>query len=381
VNASLPAARLLRLAVRDYRNLARVDLAPPPEGFVVIGDNGQGKTNLLESIYYLQILRSARGARDQDLVRFGADAFHVAATVETDTCHEVGVGFDRLQKRKQARIDGVVPERLSDALGALPSVMFSPADVELIAGAPSARRRFLDIVLALSAPGYLGALQRYRGALSRRNAAIREAARSGRSSSASVAVWEPALAEHGAMLWSARRAWVASVDDRFERLCHDIGEAGRVRVRYVSTAPQIDDSATDLSLALAAALEEKRPLDMRRGVTHAGPHRDDLAITLDGNDLRAFGSAGQHRTAAIALRMLEAATFTERSGRAPLFLLDDPFAELDARRASRILDLLTRDGLGQTILAVPRAGDIPTELRGLARLRIAAGIVTPFNGQ
>jgi DNA replication and repair protein RecF len=381
VNASLPAARLLRLAVRDYRNLARVDLAPPPEGFVVIGDNGQGKTNLLESIYYLQILRSARGARDQDLVRFGADAFHVAATVETDTCHEIGVGFDRLQKRKQARIDGVVPERLSDALGALPSVMFSPADVELIAGAPSARRRFLDIVLALSAPGYLGALQRYRGALARRNAAIREMTRSGRSSPASVAVWEPALAEHGATLWSARRAWVASVDDRFERLCHDIGEAGRVRIRYVSTAPQTDDSATNLTRALAAALEEKRPLDMRRGVTHAGPHRDDLAITLDGNDLRAFGSAGQHRTAAIALRMLEAATFTERSGRAPLFLLDDPFAELDARRASRILDLLTRDGLGQTILAVPRAGDIPTELTGLARLRIVAGTVTPFNGQ
>lgn len=375
-----PTARLLRLAVRDYRNLAHVDVTPPPDGLVVIGENGQGKTNLLESIHYLQILRSARGARDQDLVRFGTDTFHIAATVETDTCHEIGVGFDRQQKRKRARIDGVVPERLSNALGALPSVMFSPADVELIAGAPNARRRFLDIVLALSAPGYLGALQRYRGALARRNAALREAARSGRASAASVAVWEPPLAEHGATLWSARRTWVASVGDRFEQLCHDIGESARVRIRYVSTLPSGDPPHAALASALAAALEEKRALDLRRGLTHVGPHRDDLAITLDGHDLRVFGSAGQHRTAAIALRMLEAATFTEQSGRAPLFLLDDPFAELDARRASRILDLLTRDGLGQTVLAVPREVDIPIELTRLDRLRVVAGSVTSFSG-
>ena len=111
------------------------------------------------------------------------------------------------------------------------------------------------------------------------------------------------------------------------------------------------------AVALAAALADKRAHDMRRGLTHAGPHRDDLVITLDGRELRTFGSAGQQRTAAIALRMLEAATFHERTGRAPLFLLDDPFAELDARRAARVLDLLTRDGLG------------PDDARGAARER------------
>ncbi|MEP6495259.1 MAG: DNA replication and repair protein RecF [bacterium] len=374
-----PTARLLRLAVSDYRNLARVELTPPPEGLVVIGDNGQGKTNLLEAIYYLQILRSARGARDQDLVRFGTDTFHLSATVETDARHEIGVGFDRPQRRKRVRLDGVVRDKLSDALGALPSVMFSPADVELIAGAPNTRRRFLDILLALSEPGYLAALQRYRGALARRNAALREAARSGRASAASVAVWEPPLAEHGAVLWNARRAWIASVEGRFEQLSHDIGERARVCIRYASTLAPADHSHTISAEALAGALEEKRPLDLRRGLTHAGPHRDDLSITLDGRDLRVFGSAGQHRTAAIALRMLEAATFTERAGRAPLFLLDDPFAELDARRASRILDLLTRDGLGQTVLAVPREADIPNELTGLERLRVVAGEITSFN--
>jgi DNA replication and repair protein RecF len=366
---------LIHLAVRDFRNLAHAEVTPPPDGLVVIGDNGQGKTNLLESIYYLQILRSARGARDQDLVRFGADGFHIAATIETDTRHEVGVGFERAGKRKRVRVDGVVPERMSHALGALPSVMFSPADVDLIIGPPSVRRRFLDIVLALTARGYLDALQRYRGALARRNAALREAARTGRQSSSTISVWEPALAEHGALLWRERRAWVAAMADAFERLCHDIGEPGRVRVSYSTTLSATDDAVVALSDALAA----KRPADLSRGLTHVGPHRDDLVITLDGRDLRVFGSAGQQRTAAIAMRMLEAATFSERTGRAPLFLLDDPFAELDARRASRILGLLERNGLGQTILAVPREGDIPRELTRLERLHVVGGQIGQYS--
>jgi DNA replication and repair protein RecF len=368
---TVATARLTHLTVRDFRNLSQVELAPPADGLVIIGENGQGKTNLLESIYYLQILRSVRGARDQDLVRFGADGFHIGATVDTDTRHEIGAGFERAGKRKRIRLDGAIPDRMSDALGALPAVMFSPADVELITGSPNARRRFLDIMLALTARGYLSALQRYRAALSRRNAALREAARTGRSSAASVAVWEPPLAEHGAVLWTERRAWVASVEEHFEALCHDIGETARVRVKYASSVEWDDHPAE----ALAAALEAKRSHDLRRGLTQVGPHRDDLVITIDARDVRVFASAGQQRTAAIALRMLEAATFSERTGRAPLFLLDDPFAELDARRSARILGLLQRDGLGQTMLAVPRESDIPRELTRLARVPMIGGSI------
>jgi DNA replication and repair protein RecF len=374
---SAEPARLSRLDVRDFRNLARVELAPPAQGFVVIGENGQGKTNLLESIHYLQILRSARGARDQDLVRFGAEAFHIGATVSANGAHEIGVGFERAGKKKRVRIDGAVPERLSDALGALPSVMFSPDDVELIAGSPNARRRYLDIMLALTTRGYLAALQRYRGALLRRNAALRDAARSSRNADA-VAVWEPALAEFGAFIWTARAAWVEACAQQFEQLCTRIGETGRMTVRYASSLDAGDDPAS----ALAASLEHKRAHDLRRGLTHSGPHRDDLTITLDGRDLRTFGSAGQQRSAAIALRMLEAETFTARTGRAPVFLLDDPFAELDVRRSGRILDMLVHGfaerGEQQTILAVPRETDIPSELTRLDRLRVAGGLVTNF---
>jgi len=367
------------LSVRDFRNLERVVLELPPEGMLVVGENGQGKTNLLEAIYYFQLLRSIRGARDQDLVRFGADGFYLGGRMLSDRAQEIGVGFDRVGRRKRVRLDGVVCERLSDAVGVLPAVMFSPADVELIAGAPSARRRYLDIMLSVTSRGYLHALQRYRAALLRRNAALRDSARqpAGRGD-ARVEVWEAPLAEHGALLWAQRRAWVDRVRERFAELCRAIGETGAVTVRYVSSLQL--EAGEEARVALAKALESHRTADTRLGLTRTGPHRDDLLITLAADDnvpreLRLFGSAGQQRTAAIALRLLEAGTLRDRRGGSPLFLLDDPFAELDGRRAGRIVELLADSGLGQTVLAVPREGDIPSGMPQLERYRVASGVV------
>jgi DNA replication and repair protein RecF len=372
--ASVASARLQSIAVRDFRNLGRADLDLPAEGLVVIGENGQGKTNLLEAVYYLELFRSIRGARDQDLVRFGAPGFHIAATIETDRPHEISVGFERPTRRKRVRVDGAEPERLSDAIGTLPAVMFAPGDVELVAGAPSARRRYLDIMLALSSRRYLAALQRYRIALGQRNAALRDAGRTGRHDER-ITVWEAPLAEHGAVLWANRLAWIERTGERFAALCAAIGESVGVAIRYASAVPPADD----LRSALAAALAERRAVDVRRGLTHAGPHRDDLTLMMGGRDLRTFGSAGQHRTAAIALRMVEADTLSDRRAGRPLMLLDDPFAELDTRRAGRIVELLAQEGLGQTILAVPRESDIPAGLPSLERRRIHGGELMPWS--
>lgn len=388
----VPRVELRRLAVRDFRNLERVDLAVPPDGLTIVGENGHGKTNLLESVYYLELLRSVRGARDADLVRFGAGGFHVAAEVavpvgDSDAeragrvvTREVGVGFERATKRKRVRIDGAEVARLSDALGAVPSVIFSPGDVVLVAGSPSERRRYLDVALALTSRRYLTALQAYRGALVRRNAALRDAARSGRGEGR-ASVWEPALAEHGAVLWTERRRWVRQHAEAFAQLCAAIGERAPMRLRYATSLDVPAEAGGEGSVdaardALERALAEKRPLDLKRGLTHAGPHRDDVELALGGRDLRLFGSAGQQRTAAIALRMLEAATLRDHVGSAPLFLLDDPFAELDARRAHRILALLGDAGLGQVLLVVPRASDVPEELTRLPRASIQDGVLT-----
>ncbi len=364
------------LALRDFRNLAKLDLEFPADGVAVIGDNGQGKTNLLEAIYYLHLLRSVRGARDADVVGFGAPAFFVRAHGTGVAHDEISAGFERQGKRKRVKLDGVEPQRLSDALGALPCVLFSPADVELVAGAPTARRRYLDIMLALSSRAYLHALQRYRHALAQRNAALRDALRSTSSVESRIAVWEAPLAEHGAVLWIERVKWAERAAGRFAEMCRAIGESTIVELRYASSLSPSSRELTDVAAALQAGLESRRSLDIRRCMTHTGPHRDDLALLLGGRELRAFGSAGQQRTAAIAMRLLEAETLRERIGASPILLLDDPFAELDVRRSSSILDLLAEQSMGQTVLTVPRESDIPEQLTRLARWRIAGGEIS-----
>jgi DNA replication and repair protein RecF len=369
-HAHVPRVWLERISIRDFRNLERVDLYLPAAGVAVLGENGHGKTNLLESIFYLQTLRPEHAARDQDVTRFGTAGFHLSSKFRTNGPHEISVGFEKSSKRKKVTLDGASPRKLSEAFGALPSVMFSPRDLELVTGAPTERRRFLDLVLALTSKRYLNALQNYRANLIRRNAALRDAARRG-SDDSRVSVWEPALAENGTVLIEERSAWVAEYAAEFTRLCSTIGERGTASMKYMS--PFADSEARyDV---LLAAFAEKRALDMKRGMTHVGPHRDELEITLDGHELRLFGSAGQQRTAAIALRMLEAATLRKHSGVEPLLLLDDPFAELDLRRASKILTLLKKGGLGQTILAVPRESDIPPGLMNLDRFLIKDGVL------
>jgi DNA replication and repair protein RecF len=365
-------AHVDRITLRDFRNLAPMDIALPADGLALVGENGHGKTNFLEAIYYLQILRSFRGARDVDLVRFGAPGFHIAAALGEVVARHIAVGFQRQTRRKKATVDGGEPAKLADAIGAFPAVIFSPADAELVAGAPSERRRFLDVMLSLTSRSYLAALQRYRAALARRNAALRDVG-SGRADSA-VEVWEPALAAAGAILWRSRRTWVRAHAEEFASLCSAIGETGESALRYVSP---LDCSDEEVEQVLTEAFSRRRALDVQRGMTHAGPHRDDLELTLDGRDLRTFGSAGQQRTAAIALRLLEAATLRAAAGAEPIVLLDDPFAELDQRRTAHILQLLQGDGRGQTILAVPRATDIPVDLTRLDRWRVQDGQLTP----
>ena len=363
------SAWLHRLAIRDFRNLRRATLAPPPDGLVVIGDNGHGKTNFLEAIYYLRLLRSVRGTRDADLVTFGESGFHLDAELEGARARTVTVGFDAAARRKRVTIDGADAPKLAEALGAFPAVIFSPADADIIAAAPERRRRYLDVTLALTSAPYLAALTRYRAALAQRNAALRTP-RGRAPAEASAAAWDEALATNGAVLRRARRAWVDAHAARYAALCSAIGERGAAAMRYACASAGRDEEEE-----LRTALLRTRALDARRGLTTEGPHRDDLALSLDARELRAFGSAGQQRTAAIVLRLLESATLRAADASEPLVLLDDPFAELDARRAARILELLGETGRGQTVLAVPRESDIPPGLTRLERWRVRDGVL------
>jgi DNA replication and repair protein RecF len=363
------SSRLAAIEIRDYRNLERISLELPAAGITLIGDNGQGKTNFLEAIYYFQLLRSARGARDGDTVRFGADAFHLRGEITTPRPADVSVGFSRSAKLKRVQIDGVPVRRLSDALGMLPSVMVSPADTALAGGEPSSRRHYLDVLLALTSPNYLAALQAYRTALKHRNAAIRDLARTGATNEDSVAVWEAPLAEHGGTLVRERRQWTLQLATRYTELCAAIGEAKPAAIRYEGSASDADEPADTLRELLA----QRRASDIRRGATHTGPHRGTLALTLDGRDLRTVGSQGQLRTSAVALRLLEAETYQRRSGASPVFLMDDPFAELDAARSAAMMEVLRHSAVGQVFLAVPKSSDIPSGFTALARATVSGG--------
>ena len=373
---------LERLSLRDFRNLERVVLDVPRDGMAIVGDNGHGKTNLLEAIYYLQLLRSVRGARDQDVVRFGAPGFHISAEATVGRRRTLSAAFQRAGKRKKVTVDGVVPTRLSDALGSLPSVMFSPRDVDLVAGSPSERRRFLDVALALTSRRYLAALaavSRGARAAERRIAGCRETGRirrprtSCRVGAGVGRAWCVVVGRTGLRGSSESR----TSSRGFARRSASVAKRGCVtrQRRCPAAASRAGWSVPDLAARLTESLEAHRSVDLRRGLTHVGPHRDDLELTLDGHALRAFGSAGQQRTASIALRLLEAATL-RGAGNPPLVLLDDPFAELDAGRAARILDLLAMSEVAhQTILAVPRSVDIPREMTSLPRFQIVDGVV------
>jgi DNA replication and repair protein RecF len=351
--------RLTGLTVRNFRNLASLDLTIPPDGMVVLGANGHGKTNLLEAIYYLVLFRSLRGAKDRELVRFGEDGFFVAGEVDT----RVTVGYAVAGRRKKVTVDGVEFRKLADAVGHVTAVPFSPGDRAIVSGGPAGRRRYLDIVLALCEPGYLPALTAMRLALKQRNAALRL----GRRDTA-VAFDEP-LASAGAVVAGARRRWVETHRDRYRELTEALGEVGPVTLRYRADHHREHDAADDIRAGLAAAIER----DLRRGVTTVGPHRDDLHLGLDGRDLRTYGSAGQQRTAAVALRLLEGESHRTATGTAPIALYDDVFAELDRDRQERLLALIGATLPGQAVVAAPRESEVPAELLALPRWRMKEG--------
>jgi len=368
-------ARLRQLTVRDFRNLADVALDVPRNGLALVGDNGHGKTNVLEAVYYLHLFRSLRGARDVELVRFGAPTFHVAAVAEETRYQRVGAGFERATGRRRILLDGVPCERVSDALGAIPAVAFAPSDVAMVSGGPAVRRRWLDVTLASASPRYLAALREYRTALAQRNAALRA-----RSRTSPAFVWDSALALHGARLTMERAAFLAWAAPRAADHGLALGERGAIDVRYRTGEALPPDATEDQARdGIAAALIAGRDRDAERGVTHHGPHRDDVDLRLSGVSIRKYGSAGQQRTAAIALRLLECAWHREQGGREPLLLLDDPVAELDRGRASRVLSLLAEQAAGQVLLAVPREDDIPPALTTLTHHRVRDGQVSPYD--
>ena len=377
VEVDSPTERVIlkALRLRHFRNFADLACEFPPSGVAIVGPNGSGKTNLLEAIYYLGIFRSFRGAPDAELVRLGDDTFRIEGTVEgPDGERRIAAAYQKSTRRKKVEVDGVEVERLSDALGTLGVVALGLADVELVSGPPAARRRFLDILLSLVRPDYLAALQRCRVAVAQRNGALRSAA-----SSDELQPWTDELVSAGTSVMSARAEWAAEQADGFSRYHEAISGGPGARLEYRSSvglpSSEADGSTWEARFRETLASAEER--ERQQGRTLVGPHRDDLNLSsavADEEDraIRRFGSGGQQRTAALALRLIEADTLRDRAGVEPVYLLDDVFAELDRERSGSLLALLEDGRSGQTVLTAPKLADVVLR-GGLEEWNISGG--------
>ena len=347
--------RLRRLVARGFRNLADLDCTIPGRGVALLGANAQGKTNFLEAVYYPVLFRSFRGAPDQEVAGFGAPGFHVEASVVDAATDETGVatlgaGYLPASRRKRILLDGNEPNRLTEAVGRWLAVVFLPGDVDLAAGPAAVRRQYLDRLLSLADRGYLRALARYRAALAQRNSALRQ----GRPELAWA--FDQPLASAGAEIVAARERWARHAGERFAAEFDCLGERGRAGLSYRG-APELADPG-----AWTQALDDARPADRGRCVSTVGPHRDDLGLEIAGRAVRDFGSTGQQRSAAVALKLLELATLREARETEPALLLDDVFAELDDERRRRLAARLIGPTERQVFLTAPRPDELP---RGL----------------
>jgi DNA replication and repair protein RecF len=385
-----------RLQLANYRNYARVDVQLDRGVSLFIGDNAQGKSNLLEAIYLLSTMRSSRASNDSDLVRhevlggdfpfarLEADVDRAAGPLQvelvvigrsTDASHRAG---------KRVRLNRAA-KRMSDAVGELAAVLFTTLDIELVAGPPLLRRRYLDMMISQVDRGYLRAMQRYASILPQRNSLLRRI-HAGEASQGELPFWDQELAHAGGTIFRARAEALGSVvlaareqmqflSDSAERL--DITYRPAIAGLNETDSP-IDDSGW--IQRMLRAMQQQRGREIATGTTVVGPHRDDFAIEIDGNDAASFASRAQQRTAALALRVAEANYLRTMLGDDPVVLLDDVLSELDARRRKGVLSFL--DSFQQVFItsADPdRVRDVMTRATG--RFVVRDGNLTRFEGE
>jgi DNA replication and repair protein RecF len=347
---------------------------------VLVGSNGQGKTNVLEAVQYLALGRSHRGSRDEEIVRFGSDHFYVRGVGQRDAgeAFEIEAGF-ALPRSKRLKVDAQPVARLTDLVGVLACVSFGPEDSELSRGGPLARRRYVDYALAETSASSLQLLSDFRRAVQQRTALLR-------ANSVSVAgleVWDAEVVRLGHQLVAKRVEALADLAPRasraFATLAGDLRLTLSYRVQAIDRSIDLETGVESLQEMLEngefdaqfhARLRQRRAAETARQQSLVGPHRDDVELRIEGREVRRFGSQGQSRAAAVALKIAQAEFIRARRGDRPVVVLDDVFAELDDARAATLWSLVCEPH--QTFLAVPRRSDVGLG-RGDAVFEVRAG--------
>ena len=353
---------LSHLRLRDFRNYARLDADFAPGFHLLLGDNAQGKTNILEAIYLMATLRSFRGVGGAQMIRHGAKGYFVGGTVVGQGERDIKIYWSA-RERKLA-LDAQPVKKLADYFGALRTVVFCTEDLQLVKGTARSRRRFLDLLLAQTQPGYLALLQRYMHSVRARNALLKARV----TDEAALESFSAELVKLGNDIIRARREVVPKFSPlarlAYRRISNDAEE---LRIEYLPSVK--NDFAVELAQARA------REKTFR--ATLVGPHRDDLQLLLHEKSAAQFGSEGQKRTLAIALKMAQAEFLTGIHGSPPVLLIDDVMGELDVKRRSGLLPLLarSREASGQVFMTCTDE-NWPSELgKDLQRWTVRQGTV------
>jgi DNA replication and repair protein RecF len=385
---------LKTLRLTEFRRYRELDLDIPPEGLVLVGRNASGKSTLLEAISMLSTMRSSRAQTEKELIAWesgielaGIPPFaRIEAEVERKAGPaQIAIGMQLDPNRgshlkKQISLNGK-HVRAGTAVGVLRSVLFEPGDIELVSGAPSVRRRYLDIMLSQLDSVYLRSLSRYVRVVEQRNRLIKNLVQSGAPWNAAATrqqldYWDGELVASGAAILARRLIASGELANLAAARFTSFTEESNLGVAYESTVrsavlsggsslPALDDLEHRLSYDFSETIDRERQHEFRRGVTLVGPHRDDLIITIDGDPIGAFGSRGQQRLAVIALKLAETDLMTSAGADAPVLLLDDVFSELDAVHRGLLASSISGAQM-QTIVtttdeAVVRAAGIPLE--------------------
>ena len=359
-----PPVHLAHLRLRDFRNYPRLDVDFSPGFQLLLGDNAQGKTNILEAVYLLATLRSFRGVGGAQMIRHGAKGYFVGAQVVGQGGHDIKMYW--AARERNLTLDGQPVKKLGNYLGTLRTVIFCTEDLELVKGTARSRRRFLDLLLAQTNPGYLPLLQRYMQSVRARNALLKQRT----TDEASLESFSRELVATGTQLIRARAELIPRFSPlarlAYRRISHDAEE---LRIEY---QPSVKND-------FAVELAQVRAREQSYRSTLVGPHRDEVQLLLNEKSAAQFGSEGQKRTLAIALKMAQAEFLTGIHGSAPVLLIDDVMGELDVKRRSGLLPLLeqARKTSGQVFMTCTEE-NWPRELgRDLHRWEVKTGTLAP----
>jgi DNA replication and repair protein RecF len=359
--------RVTRLRLRDFRSYEAAEIELGAGLTVIHGPNGAGKTNLLEALYFGCTARSCRTTNEREMVRFGTRATRVVVEGDdADGTHELAVGF-QAGEAKRITADGAPVERLLDTPQRPLICVFLPDRLELVKGAPGLRRAHLDQVVAGLWPARASTRRAYAQTLAQRNALIARV-RAGAVGRDALEAWNLELASHGIALRDDRAAAAALLEEPFARHAAALGLRMPASLAY---RPRTSAQSAD---ELADELAERLAVDLERGFTTHGPHRDELLLRSGARDLRAYGSQGEQRLALLSLLLAERDVLGAARDRAPLMLLDDVMSELDSDRRERLARAL-RDG-GQAVVTTTDADHVPGAASpGVARVAVLDGSV------